>query len=156
MKKFFHLPPLVVFIFLLWGCRAQEMTMVNIDAPDAAEVFSQQEHFSITVKGVIAPGKHGLPKDLDWLTYQIHIFVHPLPAEGWWRQNRATARNDWEAQAYLSGAGQYSAKEKERFEIVAILTKESLNDKYDSLQSIIAEPNTYQISEIKIVITRRN
>jgi hypothetical protein len=158
MKRFFNINPVLVFICLfiaLWGCQSNEMTIVSIDTPDEAEVFSHQEHFSITVKGMIDREKYNLPKDLDWLAHQIHIFVHPLQAEDWWRQNRATARDSWVAQAYLGGAGQYSAKDNERFEIVAVLTKEALNEKYNDLQGILSEPNTYRISEIKTVVTRR-
>lgn len=135
--------------------RSPDQTVVDIDAPGTAEVVSSAAHFSITVKGVLDQSKYNLPKELKLLDYQIYILVHPLAADGWWRQNPATARKDWEAQAYLGGIGQHSAKDGERFEIVAVLAKGRLRDKYDRLQTVVKESDTFQISEVKTLITRR-
>lgn len=161
MKKFKHWCVLF-FTFIIIAlqpsvmvAQLNEHTVVNIEGPDEVMVVSGAEHFSITVKGFLNKKKYRLPENIDLFDYQIYIFVHPLMADGWWRQNPATARVNWEAQAYLGGTGRYSAKHGERFEIIAVLSKGTLQNKYDRPKTILKEAGTFRISDVKTVVTNR-
>jgi hypothetical protein len=140
-------------IFLL--CKENEITIVCIDNSGEDTVFSKDEHFNIYVRGQLDSIKYNFLGKLNMVDYRIYIFVHPLNADGWWKQNKAEATNPWVAQAYLGGTGQYSAKNGEMFQIIAVITKEDLHDKYETRQEIINLKNTFEISPVKIVLIRR-
>ena len=145
----------VALLLLVSVVSAQQSDLVDLDTGAVAEVFSGAEHFSITARGTLDFEKYGLPQDLDLFDYEIYLLVHPMKADGWWSQNLATARHEWEAQAYLGGVKDDSAKDGERFEVMAVLASGRLADKYDKPRSFLKEAGVFRITEIKTVVARR-
>jgi hypothetical protein len=108
------------------------------------------------LKGKLNFDKYDLPSDIVLDNHKLYIFVHPLTTERWYRQPSATISRDWQAVVYLGGRGQHSAKEGERFEVVAFLTDVDLQREYNSIREITqGEGKVYRISEIITIITHR-
>jgi hypothetical protein len=122
--------------------------------PLQAEVYSKDEHVSVTISDILNLEKLGLSSG-DLLDYNIYLYVHPLNADGWWRQNPATANTKWTAQAYLGGIGQYSAIDGEVFEIAALLAGQTPPDRVANLGILREMTDIHLISEIRQMTVRR-
>ncbi len=124
--------------------------------PLQSEVYSKDEHVSVTISDILNLERLGITSS-DLLDYNIYLYVHPLNADGWWRQNPATANTKWTAQAYLGGEGEFSAKDGEVFQVVAFLAKQHLRmpEKVNQLRILRDMDGVYIISEIRTMTVRR-
>ncbi len=114
---------------------------LKIKSPEG-EVSSLDEHVQIVVKGEVS----GTIKDPE--AYKIYILVHPLEATGYWVQKPGVAVQDsWEAIAYLGGTGPYSARDGEKFEIVAVIASYELRNQYSDIDDfdLASKPETLTV-----------
>jgi len=145
-------------MFYSFTCFGSQKESINVDieSPGITEVSSKSEHFKIYISGTIKKEKYDIPKEVNIDDFNIFIFVNPLGTSSWWRQEPSPAQTNWDSQAFLGGKREYSAKNGERFRIIAILSKERLSDKYNDYRRILKIPNTYKISKLKTVVTLRH
>jgi len=120
---------------------------IIIDEPKG-EVFSTEEHVKITVEGRINNFTQ------EWRGSRIYILVKPLETEGFYTQHQFPAAEEWTAIAYLGGTGEYSAKHNEQFFIYAVLTENSLESRYNSLDEL-PEKNTVISEPVKLRVSRK-
>jgi len=108
----------------------------------AGDITSIDEHVKIDVKGEVS----GTIKDPE--AYKIFILVHPLEATGYWVQKPGiSVQSSWEAVAYLGGTGPYSARDGEKFQIVAVIASYELRDQYSDIDDfdLVSEPVTLTV-----------
>jgi hypothetical protein len=122
--------------------------------PLHSEVYSKDEQVRATISDVLDIDKIGIASE-DLLDYSIYLYVHPLNSDGWWRQNPVPPTTEWTAQAYLGGLGQYSAKDGEKFQIIAVLSKQPPPEKVKQIRLLREIENLYFISELRTMTVRR-
>ena len=147
----------LILLAIIQGC-CSENTLVDISQPGGITVCSSVDHFKITVKGKIDSSTfktYELPPELDLSEYDVLIAVEPKNSEGVFPNKPKPARAQWEVDAFLGGVGEFSAKDGERFDIVAILTRSSLGEKYGRFEALSKLSDTYQISTIKTISVER-
>ncbi|MFC2078064.1 hypothetical protein ACFLTM_04575 [Candidatus Bipolaricaulota bacterium] len=134
---------LVVGVMNIQNFRPTPVTTAKLTITSPSDdITSIDEHVKIVVEGEIS----GTIKDPEG--YKIFVLVHPLEATGYWVQKPGVSvQSAWEAIAYLGGTGSYSARDGERFQIVAVVASYELRDQYSDIDDfdLVSEPVTLTV-----------
>lgn len=117
--------------------------------------FSKDEHVTITICDTLDLTRLKIDEE-NLLDYNIYLYVHPLNAEGWWRQNPSLATKYWTAQAYLGGIGQNSATHNEVFQIVAVISTETPPEKVNKLKLLKLVNNLHVETTVRSITVKRH